>query len=740
MEGSPESELRQNASAITLRSGKELQKHVNEDDTKCGHSAKRKPKKEIEIQQEQTEHEVDHPKPLVTRPPFPERFTKSKKEEEEKEIFETFRKVEVNIPLLDAIKQIPRYAKFLKELCTSKGKLKGNERVSMGENVSVILQRKLPRKDKDPGTFSIPCKIGMIEIKRAMCDLGASINVMPLTIFESLKVGPLKETGVVIQLADRSIVYPEGILEDVLVQVNKLVFPADFYVLDMREDDSPNSTSILLGRPFLKTARTKIDVHSGSLTMEFDGEIIRFNIYESMRYPTDLPTALLVDIFDPLVQDSIAIGSEDHVKYALEESLTLEKAKILEEKIIIDPNIGDTIFELDALQILPTKVAFIELPHSHTKIVPSILQAPALELKELPKHLKYAFLGENKILPVIISSKLTDLEEEKLIRVLREFRKVIGWTIADIKGLSPSTCMHRILLEEGTKPSREAQRRLNPLMMEVVKKEILKLLDAGMIFPISDSEWVSIKFQWRRKIKRKQHSHAHSEPSPIEECPLVYATHPLPSKDVWGIEVDSSKIDVIKSLPYPASVREIRSFLGHAGFYRRFIKDFSKIAQPLCALLQKDVTFAFDEDCMKAFDKLKDSLTSAPVIRPPDWNHPFEIMCDASNHAIGAVLGQKIGKDPHVIYYASRMLDSAQSNYRTTEKELLAIVFALEKFRHYLLGTKVVVYSDHAALRYLLSKKEAKPRLIRWILLLQEFNLTIKDKKGAENLIADHLN
>ncbi|KAL0312975.1 UNVERIFIED_CONTAM: Retrovirus-related Pol polyprotein from transposon.6 [Sesamum radiatum] len=206
-----------------------------------------------------------------------------------------------------------------------------------------------------------------------------------------------------------------------------------------------------------------------------------------------------------------------------------------------------------------------------------------------------------------------------------------------------------------------------------------------------------------------------------------------------GIEVDKSKIDVIKSLPYPASVREIRSFLGHAGFYRRFIKDFSKIAQPLCASLQKDTSFEFDEAYAKAFDKLKESLTSAPVIRPPDWSQPFEIMCDASNHAIGAVLGQKIGKDPHVIYYASRMLDDTQSNYTTTEKELLAVVFALKKFRHYLLGTKIIVYSDHAALRYLMSKKEAKPRLIRWILLLQEFDLTIKDKKGAENLVADHL-
>ncbi|KAL0381119.1 UNVERIFIED_CONTAM: Retrovirus-related Pol polyprotein from transposon.6 [Sesamum angustifolium] len=167
--------------------------------------------------------------------------------------------------------------------------------------------------------------------------------------------------------------------------------------------------------------------------------------------------------------------------------------------------------------------------------------------------------------------------------------------------------------------------------------------------------------------------------------PKMYG-HIVSSK---GIEVDKSKIDVIKSLPYPASVWEIRSVLGHAGFYGRFIKDFSKIAQPLFTLLQKGANFKFDGAYAKAFDKLKDSLTSALVIRPPDWNQPFEIMCDANNHAIGVVLGQRIGKDPHVIYYASRMLDNTQSNYTTTEKELLAVVFALEKFRHYLLGNKV---------------------------------------------------
>uniref|UniRef100_Q53JA0 Retrotransposon protein, putative, Ty3-gypsy subclass n=3 Tax=Oryza sativa subsp. japonica TaxID=39947 RepID=Q53JA0_ORYSJ len=153
----------------------------------------------------------------------------------------------------------------------------------------------------------------------------------------------------------------------------------------------------------------------------------------------------------------------------------------------------------------------------------------------------------------------------------------------------------------------------------------------------------------------------------------------------------------------------------------------------------KDVPFDFDDECMKSFKILKESLTSAPIIQPPDWSLPFEIMCDASDFAVGAVLGQTKDRKHHVIAYASKTLTGAQVNYATTEKELLAIVFAIDKFKSYLLGAKVIVYTDHPALKYLLCKKDAKPRLIRWILLLQEFDIEIKDKKGVENSVADHL-
>jgi len=206
-----------------------------------------------------------------------------------------------------------------------------------------------------------------------------------------------------------------------------------------------------------------------------------------------------------------------------------------------------------------------------------------------------------------------------------------------------------------------------------------------------------------------------------------------------GIEVDQAKIEVIEKLPPPVNVKGVRSFLGHAGFYRRFIKDFSKISKPLCNLLVKENDFNFDDEWLNAFYLIKTKLVTSPIIIALDWDLPFELMCDASNYALSAVLGQRKNKFFHAIYYASNVLNENQVNYSTTEKELLAVIFALENFCSFLIGSKVIVFTDHAALKYLLTKGDSKPRLLRWILLLQEFDLEIHDKKGVENVVADHL-
>ncbi|CAN6579334.1 unnamed protein product [Malus baccata var. baccata] len=555
--------------------------------------------------------------------PFPGRFRQSKKEEAEKDILETIRKVQVNIPLLDALSKS-------RELCTTRRRISNKE----------------------------------------------------------------------------------------VVQVGNLIFPADFYVLDM--EDSPHSTPlpILLGRPFMKTARTKIDVFKGTLTMEFDGEVIDFNLSESIKFPKDDHSCFSIDIIDDLAQDFLDSLERDTLETTIAQGIGQKSGFAVPRSV----DEGEIVAALESLPQHHGKPSNpISISVSTNKLLPSVIQAPVLELKPLPDHLKYVFLGDNETLPVIVSSSLTAIEEEKLIRVLKEHKTAIGWTLADIRGISPTTCMHRILLEEGAKPTREAQRRLNPPMMEVVKKVIIKLLDCGVIYPISDSRWVSPVQCVPKKSRVTVVKNAENE--------LV----PTRIQTGWRVCIDYRKLNATtRNDHFPLS------FIDQM-LERRFIKDFSKISNPLCRLLQKDVAFDFNEECEKAFNHLKEMLTSAPIIVPPDWSLPFELMCDASDYALGAVLGQRKEKRPHVIYYASRTLNDAQLNYSTTEKELLAVVFALDKFRSYLLGTKVIIYTDHAALKYLFTKKEAKPRLIRWMLLLQEFDIEIRDKKGSENVVADHL-
>ncbi|KAK8564490.1 hypothetical protein V6N12_036613 [Hibiscus sabdariffa] len=760
---------------------------------------------------------------------------------------------------------MPNYAKFLKDMVTRKKRIEEFETAAATETCLALMHNKIPAKKTDPGSFTIECFIGHNYPTKALCDPGASINLMPKSVFRKLGIGEAKPTTVMLQLADHSYVQPEGKIEDILVKVDKFIFPADFLILDCEADEN---APIILGRPFLATGRVLMDFGEDKLVLRVDNQQVKINI----------------------------IRTENH-------AAKIEKCKIIKAAVETDPDIKSTCLGrkyqdklnstgADKIQVPSTIEAgnwvsarpgkYFE-PLNYTNKKSSVEQSPKLELKTLPEQLKYVYLGMNNTLPVIISSKLQPEQEEKLTTVLRQHRQALGWSIADIKGISPTICMHKILLEENHKPTVDAQRQLNQAMKDVVRKEILKWLDAGIIYPISDSEWVSpvqcvpkkggmtvitneknelipsrtvtgwrVCMDYRKLNKATQKDHfplpfidqmldrlagksfycfldgysgynqiaiAPEEQSKTTfTCPYgTFAFRRMPfglcnapatfqrcmtaifsdmNEDCleifmddfskfgddfdsclnnlekvltrceeshlvlnWekchfmvdegivlghkisarGIEVDRAKIDVISKLPPPTNIKGIRSFLGHAGFYRRFIENFSKITKPLCSLLEQGKLFKFDEECMKAFEILKSKLVTALIVEPPDWNLPFELMCDASDYAVGAVLGQRKGKIFHPTYYASKTLNEAQVNYTTTEKELLAVIFAFDKFRSYLLGTKVTVFTDHSAIKYLLSKKDAKPRLIRWILLLQEFDVEIIDKKGTENQVADHL-
>nr|GEU63773.1 reverse transcriptase domain-containing protein [Tanacetum cinerariifolium] len=657
--------------------------------------------------------------------------------------YQIFKDMSFEISFADTLILMPKFASTLKALIKNKEKLSEMARTSLNEHCSAVLLKKLPEKLGDPGKFLIPCDFpGMAECLE-LVDLGAIINLMPFSVWKKLSLPDLTPTCITLKLVDRSISRPVGVAEDVYVKVGSFHFLADFVVIYFNADPR---VPLILGRSFLKTERALIDVFEGELTLRVGKEAITFNLDETSRYSANYSDMMAKRI------NVIDMACEEYSQEVL--------------------SFFDTISSVD--------------------------EPPVVKLKVLPPHLEYAFLEGDDKLPVIIAKDLSVEEKTALLTVLKSHKRAIAWKLYDIKGINPECFTYKILMEEDFEPIVQHQRRVNPKIHDVIKQEVIKLLDAGLIYPISDSPWVSpvhcvpkkggftvvenedneliltrLVTGWREKTTftclyrmfayRRMPFGLCNAPRTYQRC-MMAIFHDIIEKTIevfmddffvlgnsfqsclshlermlkspshkiskQGIKADKAKVDVISKLPHPKTVKGIISFLGHVGFYRRFIKDFSKIARPITRLLEKDTPFIFSQECVDAFQTLKRELTKALILIAPDWDMPFELMCDASDFAIGAVRGKRQDKHFRPIHYASKTM---------TEKEMLAVVYAFEKLQSYLILNKSIVYTDHSALKYLFAKKDSKARLLRWVLLLHEFTFKVIETKGAENLAANHL-
>nr|GEY69458.1 DNA-directed DNA polymerase [Tanacetum cinerariifolium] len=644
-----------------------------------------------------------------------------------------------------------------------------------------------------------------------LADLGASINLMPLSIWKKLRLSTLNDTKMVLELADRTISKPTGVVENVFVKVGKFYFLADFVVLDFIAD---LRVPLILGRPFLSTAHALIDVYEGEIILRHDEQSlthkcsdtlsISYNNFESLN-KVDLIDATceeysqevlgFFDVFasgnptpyyDPIVSNSsLTLTPFDESDFFLLEEadafIAIDDEPISPEidATYYDPEgdilILEALLNSDPLPPLPNQKDYFPRIHKDLKVIEpkenksSTDEPPEFELKELPSHLEYTFLGDNNKWPCI----------------------------------DPEFCSHKILLEDDYEPKVQSQRRVNPKIHDVIKKEVEKLLDARLIYPISDSPWVSpvhyvlkkggmtvvtndenklvstrlvtgwrvcIDYQKLNEATQKDHFPLSFMDQMLERlaeneyyCFLDgfsgYFQIPIDPKDKEKTTFTCPyRTFAYKRMPFrlcnaPSTFQRCMMAIFHDMIEQTmevFMDDFlvfgdsfstcltnleKMLKRPMSHLLEKNAPFVFSDDCVQAFQILKKKLTEASILIALNWDQPFELMCDASVFAVRAVLGQQIEKHFRSIHYASKKITE---NYTITEKEMLALVYAFEKFRSYLIMNKSIVYTDHSALKYLFAKKDAKARLLRWI-LLQEFDYKVIDTKGAENYAADHL-
>nr|GEW16614.1 hypothetical protein [Tanacetum cinerariifolium] len=544
---------------------------------------------------------------------------------------------------------------------------------------------------------------------QALADLGASINLMPLFVWKRLSLPELTPTCMTLKLADQSISRPIGVAEDVYVKFGKFHFPTDFIVIDF---DADPRVPLILERSFLKTGRALIDVFEGVLTLR---EVLGFFDVITSGNPTPY--------YDLIVSTtSLTLTPFENSDFILEEVdafLALEDDPTSPE---FDQSYLDSEEDILILEAFLNDNPSLPPPNQGNYL-------PEVELKDLPPHHEYTFLEGNDKLPVIIAKYVTIEEKTALIMVLKPYKRAIAWKLFDIKGENHIHCPYEtfgyrrmpfgLCSAPGT-----FQRCMMAMFHDMIEKTMEVFMDDFLVFRNSFQSYLS---HLEKMLKRCEDTNLclNWEKSHFMVKKGIVLSHKI-SKE--GIEVDKAKVDVITKLPHPIPVKGIQIFLG-----------LSKIDRPMTHLLEKDTPFIFFKEFVEAFQTLKRNLIEDPILIAPEWDTPFELICDARDFVIGAVQGQCQEKHFRPIHYASKTMTEEESNYTIMEKEMLAVVYAFKKFRSYLIMNKSIMYTDHSALKYLFAKKDSKARLLRWVLLLYEFTYKVIDTKGAENLAADHL-
>nr|GFA05788.1 reverse transcriptase domain-containing protein [Tanacetum cinerariifolium] len=410
---------------------------------------------------------------------------------------EIFRDLHFELSFADVLIHMPKFAPMFKKLLNNKYKLIELTKTPLNENCSVVVLKKLPEKLGDPGRFLIPCDFTGLDNCLALADLGASINLTPLSIWKKLRLPTLNNTKMVLELVDRTISKPTGVAENVFVKVGKFYFPAEFIILDFVADPR---VPLILGRPFLSTAHVLIDVYEGEITLRHDDQSltlkcrdtpsISYNNLESLN-KVDLIDAtceeysqevlgftdvVLNEVSSPYYEPIVLNSSQNLTPFNASDFLLLEEADafITIDDEPISSNIDATYYDPERdILILEALLNNDPEPLSNQKdFFPTLHK----DLKELPPHLEYAFLGDNRKWPVIIAKDLSSNEKTALVNVLKKRKKAIAWKLTDVKGIDPEFCSHKILLEEDYSSKVQSQRRVNPKIHDVIKKEVENFL------------------------------------------------------------------------------------------------------------------------------------------------------------------------------------------------------------------------------------------------------------------------